>query len=322
MTHFKLLDISLHLFDGAAAAGGAAAPGDGSGAQAGTQAPGSSRRGRSGGLDNVVYGKQSPTGDAGTEPDEKHKNDSAAGSEQGKPLSHEERRAKYREMIASEEFKDIHTEEFQKAFDRRHRDHKTMQEQFEAQRPVIDSLMAKYKIENGDMGALQKALESDHDLWASVAEENGMTVEQYNEVQRLRRENEAFKAAQKSAEKQEMMRNQLMRWNDEAKEVAAEYPDFDLAKESKDPEFVKLLQSGVPVRTAYEVRHLTDIKGNVARKVEDQVVNGIKTRGARPVENGAVSQSGKVIKADPSKYSRRDRAEIARLVSQGEEIYL
>ena len=68
----NLLNIRLDLFDGGAAAGGdgagAAAPAsqNGDGAKGGSQAaPGSTRRGKSGEFQNVLFGKQSAPAAAG-----------------------------------------------------------------------------------------------------------------------------------------------------------------------------------------------------------------------------------------------------------------
>ena len=70
--NFKhLLDIRLNLFDGGGAAGGAgagaAASGDGApGTQGETQAsPASTRRGKSGEYQNVIFGKQAKPAEAG-----------------------------------------------------------------------------------------------------------------------------------------------------------------------------------------------------------------------------------------------------------------
>ena len=104
------------------------------------------------------------------------------------------------------------------------------------------------------------------------------------------------------------------------------YPGFDLEKESKNPQFLSMLRAGVPVQTAYEVIHMDDIKAGVAqttaRRTEKQVVDGIRAKGSRPPENGTSSQSAFTVKDDPSKWTKQDRAEIARRVARGETIKL
>ena len=104
----------------------------------------------------------------------------------------------------------------------------------------------------------------------------------------------------------------------EAEEVRGVYPDFDLRVQCADPKFLSMLRAGVPVRHAYEVLHLDDIKGGVAQataqRTEKQVVDGIRAKGARPTENGVT------IKSDVHQLSKADRAEIAKRAARGEQI--
>ena len=87
-----------------------------------------------------------------------------------------------------------------------------------------------------------------------------------------------------------------------------------------------MLKAGVPVKLAYEVRHMDEIKAgvaqNTAKQTEKQVVESIRAKGSRPSENGTSSQSGFTVKDDVSKWSKKDRAEIAKRVARGETIKL
>ncbi|MEG1562872.1 MAG: hypothetical protein RR365_03975 [Bacteroides sp.] len=329
MKHFTLLDITLNLFDGGAATGGegagAAAP-TGQSAEgtqkAGTQTPGSSRRGKSGGLDNVVYGKPTGAEAQGGEGGVTEQEGSDAGGKESK-LTQEEKRAKFRELVDTE-YKDEYAQEFQTAFDRRFKEARETQEQMQKQRPILDSLMAKYKIEDGDISKLNQAIEKDDAYWSAAAEEAGMTVEQYKQFQKLQRENVAFRNAQRQSQSRQAAQQQLLKWQSDGEDVKTDYPDFDFTMEAKNPQFLSMLKAGVPVKHAYEVAHLDDIKGTVAKttaqQTEKKVVDGIRAKGSRPTENGVSSQSGVIYKPDVSKLSKKDRAEIARRAARGEEI--
>jgi myosin heavy subunit len=329
MKHFTLLDIALNLFDGGAASGGegtgAAAPTGQSaeGAQkAGTQAPGSSRRDKSGGLNNVVYGKQAGAEAQGGEAGTAGQEGSDAGSKENK-LTPEEKRAKFRELVDTE-YKDEYAQEFQTAFDRRFKEAREMQERMQRTQPILDSLMAKYKIEDGDISKLNEAIEKDDAYWSAAAEEAGMTVEQYKQFQKLQRENVSFRNAQRQSQSRQAAQQQLLKWQSEGEGVKSDYPDFDFATEAKNPQFLSMLKAGVPVKHAYEVAHLDDIKGTVAKttaqQTEKKVVDGIRAKGSRPTENGVSSQSGVIYKPDVSKLTKKDRAEIPRRAARGEEI--
>ena len=330
-----LLDVSLRLFDGE---GGAAAPAAGEGAagdgnKGDSQAsPAPTRRGKSGGFQNVLFGKQGdePTA-AGDEPGPEGKaQPSAAGKgKEGDVVTTsntlEDRRKAFQELVNGE-YKDIYTEETQRIIDRRFREARNLEERAAKQQPVIDMLMQRYKIADGDLGKLAAAVENDNAYWSEAAEEAGMSVEQYKQFQKLQRENAALLRAQRMRQNQQAAQQQLQKWYSEGEQVKAVYPDFDLGAESKNPQFISMLKAGVPVQHAYEVIHMDEIKAGVAqstaRQTEKQVVDGIRAKGNRPAENGTSSQSAFTVKDDPHKWTKQDRAEVARRVARGETIKL
>lgn len=343
-TKYKLLDINLQLFDGAAAgAGGAAGDGASAGAQqdgAGAlpkaetnRGRGSSRRARSGEFDNVVFGKQdaaepgTTTSPAAGEHGEGNATKSGVATTSD---SLEAKRAAFRELIEGE-YKDQYTEMFQQAFNRRFKETKGMENSLNAQKPIIDMLMQRYGVADGDMGKLQKALEEDNAYWSEAAEEAGLTVEQFKAMQKLERENAEFKRMrqQQQAEAQRMQgerqaQQKLNQWYADAEKVKEIYPGFDFKAEIANKEFQGLLKAGLPVQKAYEVLHMDEIKVNAARAASQatgqQMAAKMKAKAARPTENGTSSQSAVITKSDVHSLTRKERAEIARRVQRGEKI--
>lgn len=324
-----ILHVTLDLFDGAA---GAAASGAGEGAGSGTQgetqqtSPAATRRGSSGEYSNVKFGKQDQPAAAGGQqaapPD--------AGEESKKGVETtsdtlEDKRKAFRALVDGE-YKDQYTEDTQRIIDRRFRETKNLETQLSQQKPILDMLMQRYKIGDGDLGKLTQAIENDNAYWSHAAEEAGMSVEQYKQFQKLQRENAQLLQAQRRSQNQQAAEKQLQKWYQEAEAMKADYPGFDLGRESQDPQFLSMLRSGVPVKLAYEVMHMDEIKSTVAQttaqQTEKQVVEGIRAKGARPAENGTSSQSGFVVKDDPAKWTKKDRAEIVRRVQRGEQIKL
>lgn len=335
----NLLNIRLDLFDGGAAAGGdgagAAAPAsqNGDGAKGGSQAaPGSTRRGKSGEFQNVLFGKQSAPAAAGEGGgQEGQQQSSVAGSDKDKQPgvtttsdTLEARRKAFQDLVNSEEYKDIYTEETQRIINRRFRETQNLEQQVARNQPIIDMLMQRYKISDGDIGKLTAAIENDDAYWSEAAEEAGMSVEQYKQFQKLQRENAALMRDQQQRRSQQAAQQQLQKWYGEAEQVKGVYPSFDLNAEVKNQQFLSMLKSGVPMQHAYEVVHLDDIKAGVAKMqakaTERQVVDGIRAKGARPQENGTTSQSAFTVKDDVSKLTKSERAEIARRVARGEII--
>ena len=331
-----LLDIDLRLFNGAA--GGAAAGGEGAAtggaAQATESSPkaegqtgrGSSRRAKAGAYDNVIYGKQEDAPDAADAdlPD-------AGGDAQGEGKSGvtttsdslEAKRQAFKDLIEGE-YKAQFEETFQAAFNRRFKGAKSMETALSAQKPIMDMLMQRYNIGDGDVGKLQAAIEKDDAYWEEAAEKAGLTVDQYRAMQKLERENRELRSMRQRQEGEERAQQQLAAWYQEAEAVKAIYPGFDFKTEAQDRNFMGLLRSGIGVRQAYELQHMDEIKAAAAKTAAQsagaQMVAKLKGKASRPLENGTSSQSAAIVKSDVSNLTRADRAEIARRAQRGEKI--
>ena len=232
----------------------------------------------------------------------------AAGEEQstkgkGGPPSPKDRRKAFLDMVSGNgEYKDLFDEQVQKIISRRFRQTKTLEEEMGRSKPILDLLMKRYGITDNDADKLQAALAADD----------------------ARRLESRLRLAQRQAQGKERAARQVRQWCDEARQIKGVYPDFDLNAEARDAQFLALLRSGIPMRHAYEVIHMDDIKISAARQaaqeVEKKVVDGIRAKGARPPENGTAAQSAFTVKGDVSKLTRKDREEIAKRVARGEKI--
>lgn len=303
----KLFLPILVLFDGGEGGGGEGAAEGGPQAEVPVYHP---RNQRSGGeLANVVYGRQEGDPDAGDR--EVVSSDAQA-----------ERAARYQEFRT--EFKSELDQDFQKVFNKRFGETKQMQEQLDAVSPVIDLLRDKYGVTDGDMDKLMAAMEEDDSYWQDAADENGMTVEQYKQFRRYERENAEMREQIRAAQQQEQEDNQLRQWWQQGEEFKRSYPSFDLQREAQNPEFLRLLHSGVPVDHAFKVIHMDEIMqgvaANTAKAAERQITANIRARGSRPAEAGASGKASFTVKNDVSKLSKKDRAEIARRAMRGEKI--
>ena len=103
---------------------------------------------------------------------------------------------------------------------------------------------------------------------------------------------------------------------------------YDLANtEVKDQQFL-YAEAGVPVQHAYEVIHMEGDQGGRGPDTGPRpprsrwwLASAPRERGPR--ENGTSAQSAFKVKDDPSKrWSKKDRAEVARRVARGETINL
>lgn len=322
----KMFKVDLQLFNDGGATGGA----EGSAATATENAPktdvkpsGSSRRSKSGEFENVVFGKQEGTTAEETTSLDTEGNPTGAGKTDVSTTSDtlEARRKAYNDLINGE-YKDIDQERFQQVFDRRFKQVKGIEAELAAQKPIIDKLMSRYSV--NDVAQLDKALSEDTEYWERVAEEKGMTVEQYHAMQKLERENEELRAIRQRQIGQQQFQQQIDTWYKEADRVKELYPSFDFKKEAQNPEFLSLLRHGNSVEHAYKVLHFDELTQNAARvaaqTADAQAQARIKQKASRPSENGTSSQSAAIVRSDVSSLTRKERAEIARRVQRGEKI--
>ena len=324
-TERKLLNVDLQLFNDGGAGGGegsAAAATEGA-PKAGTTTNGSSRRSKAGAFDNVVFGKQDSASSDGSTGSVAESTATGAGKTDVSTTSDtlEARRKAYNDLISGE-YKDIDQERFQQVFDRRFKEVKGIEEKLSAQQPILDKLMQRYGV--NDVKALDKALTEDTAYWEAVAEEKGMTVEQYHAMQKLERENAELRAIRQKQIGQAQFQQQIDSWYQEAARVKEIYPSFDFRKEAQNPEFLKLLKNGNSVEHAYKVLHFDELTENAARvaarTADAQAQARIRNKAARPAENGTSSQAAAIVRNDVSSLTRAERAEIARRVQRGDKI--
>ena len=319
----KLLKVDLQLFNdgGAAGADGSAAATEGA-PKVETKPNGSNRRSKAGEFDNVVFGKQESSLDTDATRLDTEGNPTGAGETDVKTTSNtlEERQKAYNDFI--NEYKDIDQKRFQDTFDRRFKQVKGMEADLAAQKPILDMLKSRYGVE--DVADLQKALTEDTEYWERIAEDKGMTVEQYHAMQKLEQENAELKKIREREIGQQQFQQQIDTWYKEAEKVKELYPSFDFKTEAQNPEFLSLLKHGNSVEHAYKVLHFDELTQNAARAAaqtaDAQAQARIKAKASRPSENGISSKSAVIVKNDVASLTRKERAEIARRVARGEKI--
>ena len=98
----------------------------------------------------------------------------------------EERSKAWQEMIRGE-YKDLYDSDMQKVAKNRVAKLKELEQQNAAQQNVLDRLAVKYG--TNDVNAIAQAIDNDTAMWERVADEAGMTTEQYMQFQNLQMQN-------------------------------------------------------------------------------------------------------------------------------------
>lgn len=359
----KLINIRLDLFDGGTAGAASSGAGTGTGTSGGGNtggnaqasaaganrngspsgtSPVSARRSRSGAFDNVKFGKQPSAQSA---PAASSAVSSVAGEDAStaeksaeasdKAMDPEARRKAYRELVEGE-YKDLYQEDTQNIVKQRFKETRDLREKSSKQQAVLDILAQRYGIEDGDASKIQEALDKDNSLWADMAAEAGFDdVSKYRDYMKLQIETKnlrkaeadrlaAQREAQRVTQERQFVQAQTAKWAQEGEALKAKYPNFDIAADLQDKQFVGMLRAGVPMEVAYQAKHHSEIVSNAVNSAREQternVVDNIRARGSRPQENGTQSQSSFTVRDDPHNLTKAERAEIARRVARGEVI--
>ncbi len=313
----RLLPVNLKLHDGEVggdAGTGGSTGGDTGEAQAGATtisqgtAPGKKSESKK---PVVLYGKQPETE---KKPDDAQQgNDVQTATAQQK--TPEQLRAEY-EALRKGEYKQFFDSEIQNIINKRFRETKTLETQLASMSPIIDILSERYGTE--DVNELASRLRQDS--LQDLADAAGMTIEQYENIMKIRQENKMLRERQKTIEAEQKINAQVQKWQHEAELLKNKYPQFDLRAELQNEQFMSLLRAGISVDAAYTVCHMDDIIAGTAKQAQQNLAENIKAKGNRPQESAAKGTPGIIIKSDPRNLTREDRAEIARRVMRGEEI--
>ena len=175
-----------------------------------------------------------------------------------------------------------------------------------------------------DLDALTKAIVMDKSRIRMEAEDSNRPEEEVRKQKELdyllgraRRQNE-------ENTREQTLRQRVGEWSRQAQEVVKTYPAFDLAAELDNPDFRRLVENNVPVKTAYEVTHKDEIIGGAmqytARKVAEKVSKSVQSGMSRPTENGLSSPAASITTDDIK--SKAYREEIKNKVRRGERVVL
>lgn len=242
----------------------------------------------------------------------------------------EDRQARYNQLLA--EFKDLDEARVNDVIQKRTRGVRQAASQLEALQAAIAPLYAAHGLEPGDVEGLSRTIADDNTYWERGAEDAGMSVEQYKQMQLMAMENQRLQRAIGQQAAEEAANRQMAAWQQEAEALKGDYPDFDLMAEIQNPLFVSLITSKneatrLSLKAAYEACHVEELRQAAARsaaqQAEHNVTHTIAANGKRPREGGAggnpAASPGRI---DISKLTRAQMLALERRAERGERITL
>ncbi|MBE7055059.1 MAG: hypothetical protein E7392_02965 [Ruminococcaceae bacterium] len=219
------------------------------------------------------------------------------------------------DALIENEYKEQFSKKVQKIISRRLKEVKTMKEASDKNEQLVSSLMKKFNIEDGDTEKLERMIDS-----KMTQKNDNMQEKTAQLLRRLVAENNYLKKSREEDIRRIEMQNRAQILRNQAEETKKVYPEFDFEAQLKNPEFCRLLKVGVSVKNAYEVANIDSILDNNSKNAEKMVVDSIRTKGNRPIENGSDSSGGIILSTNVSKLTKKQRAELAKRAAKGEMI--
>ena len=228
------------------------------------------------------------------------------------------------------EYTDEFGHEMQRIIDKRFAKSKQTEASLKAVQPILGMLAEKYGVKPDDVAGLGKAIEADQSFWEEDAAKAGMSVEQYKNYKRMERENAQLLAAKREAANHEAEQQALAALNAEVEEAKKFYPELDLEAELNDPthgaHFAKLLNSGIDVKTCYEVLHHDEIMMGAmqyaGQKAAQQVAASVQANRNRPPENGGANTGAVNGAPDVAHMSKAEIRALRERARSGERVVL
>lgn len=289
--------MNLHLFDGAGAGTGAGAS-TGTGAGDGTAGQGSVN----GTADKAAMG-------------ENNQQDATATGQEPTP---EDRKARYNEYINGEG-KEFFDKDVQKIINKRFKEFKTLESNAKTLEPMLQALSQMYDVDSSDIKNLVDAVLNDNKFYEDKARANGVPVDfqkQFDTMQRQLKVNQQEEVERQRAEESKRI---VEDWKRQAEELKHDIPDFDLDDAiTNNRDFADLLSRQIPVKVAY----IACFPDGYHKAVEKGIMDTIKSKGNRVVENGATQASSTTSSFNVSNLTPAQRRDLANRASRGEKITL
>lgn len=236
------------------------------------------------------------------------------------------------EMIkSSPDYKKEFDSRMQKAIKGRIKETKELQGRMDKIRPVMELFGQRYGIDASDLSddvleQITGKIMEDNSFYEEEAMKMGMDVETYKMMQQTQRENAELRRFRQQTEANLENQKRFFSINREAEELKNTYPGFDLDVEMSNPTFQRLVwNSGVPLKTAYEVIHhdeiLTAAAQVTATKTAEKISDTIRAGMYRAQENGVSDQSAYQIQnKSPKNWTKEERDAIRERVKNGERV--
>ena len=149
----------------------------------------------------------------------------------------------YNDLIKSDDYKEEHKAYMDKAIGDRLKKYKGMEETFEKQKSMLETVATKYGVNPSDENffeVLAEKIEADDSYYEDYAMQHDISTEEARQIVTMQRKAERYDAEQEAREKQEKMREHLIVLHQNAEKTKAQFPEFNLETEMQNENFRRL----------------------------------------------------------------------------------
>ena len=222
------------------------------------------------------------------------------------------------------EFAEFYGRDVQSAIQDRFKNQQDANDQLSKLEPMLKVLMDRAEVKSVD--DLIHHVMDDDSLYEEEASEAGMTVEAFKQFKKIEQERNEMAAREQQNIQEQRIREHYGNLCQQAENMKAMFPDFDLTKELKDPQFFRMtsIEGGISVEDAYFAIHHKELAPQMLaygmERAKQQMGQTLQAQRRRPAE-GAMKTQGQPAAADfnidPRSLSRPERNRIYELIHKG-----
>lgn len=200
--------------------------------------------------------------------------------------------------------------------------------------PALDLIARKYGQDpaNPDYEALAKAIRDDDSYFEDDALEMGAGLGEAKEKVLDTLDTARQQRVEAQTIEEELFQNHIKNLEQQAEQMKAVFPNFDLRQELKNPAFARMTAPGkgiMSVEDAYRAVHRKEIEAAsmqvIAQKTVQQISNSIQAGSRRPAEAGITGQAPSVTMFDYKNASKEQRDALKQRIrsaaARGEKVY-
>ena len=223
-------------------------------------------------------------------------------------------------------FAEQYGRDVQAAIQQRFKNQEDANAKFASVQPMLDALIKKNGLTEGDYGALSSMILDDDSLYEDEAEQHGMTVEAYKNFKSLEAEAATYRRQKEEQEQIATFQSHLAELNRQAEILKQTFPDFDLHAELNDPNFRRMTapNSGMTVEQAYMACHYKELLPGAVQagvnRARTQMSQSLAANAARPVEGATNGGAAVTINSDPRNMTREQRRQLLERARMGEKV--